>query len=188
MFPESLNYFKILLRFVVKTKKEGSLSDNCVTIPARHGKLRTILCGQRSAQVREFKASNHALITQSGVINQTWNPVSLELKDTEVRAYRTDPVQVRSCPSNSCFSLKYHLLWFNVQGFPTILAFGADKDSRVTYEGARTASAIEPYSREQLEINVGPAQVSELTGPDVMEEKCGSAAIYFVSFLPDILD
>ncbi|KAI7998226.1 hypothetical protein LOK49_LG10G01323 [Camellia lanceoleosa] len=26
------------------------------------------------------------------------------------------------------------------------------------------------------------------TGPDVMEEKCGSAAICFVAFLPDILD
>ncbi|XLU18499.1 hypothetical protein S245_054565, partial [Arachis hypogaea] len=30
-------------------------------------------------------------------------PVSLELKDTVVRAYRTDPVQVRSCPSISLF-------------------------------------------------------------------------------------
>ncbi|XLT22974.1 hypothetical protein HN873_054266 [Arachis hypogaea] len=30
-------------------------------------------------------------------------PVSLELKDTVVRAYRTDPVQVRSCPFISLF-------------------------------------------------------------------------------------
>ena len=37
-----------------------------------------------------------ALITQPLFINQTWDPVSLELKDTEVRSYRTDPVQVRS--------------------------------------------------------------------------------------------
>ncbi|KAK8546697.1 hypothetical protein V6N13_067892 [Hibiscus sabdariffa] len=42
----------------------------------------------------EVQASNHALITQSEFINQTWNPVSLELKETEVRAYRTDPVQM----------------------------------------------------------------------------------------------
>ncbi|KAK7378247.1 hypothetical protein VNO80_03685 [Phaseolus coccineus] len=36
---------------------------------------------------------NHALITGSWFIHQTSVPVSLELKDTEVRAYRTDPVQ-----------------------------------------------------------------------------------------------
>ncbi|KAF2292344.1 hypothetical protein GH714_020374 [Hevea brasiliensis] len=77
---------------------------------------------------------------------------------------------------------------FNVQGFPTILVFGADKDSPFPYEGARTASAIESFALEQLETNVAPPEVTELTGPDVMEEKCGSAAICFVAFLPDILD
>ncbi|OMP07536.1 Thioredoxin [Corchorus olitorius] len=77
---------------------------------------------------------------------------------------------------------------YKVQGFPTILVFGADKDSPVPYEGARTASAIESFALEQLETNVGPAEVTELTGPDVMDEKCGSAAICFVAFLPDILD
>ena len=46
---------------------------------------------------RSGVAVNHALIIRSRFINQTWFPVSLELKDTEVRAYRTDPVQVRSC-------------------------------------------------------------------------------------------
>ncbi|CAL5342353.1 unnamed protein product [Camellia sinensis] len=77
---------------------------------------------------------------------------------------------------------------FNVQGFPTILVFGADKDSPLPYEGARTASAIESFALVQLETNVSPPEVTELTGPDVMEEKCGSAAICFVAFLPDILD
>ncbi|CAN0914309.1 Protein disulfide-isomerase like 2-2 [Linum grandiflorum] len=77
---------------------------------------------------------------------------------------------------------------FNVQGFPTILVFGTDKDSPMTYEGARTASAIESFALVQLETDVAPPEVTELTGPDVMEEKCGSAAICFVSFLPDILD
>ncbi|XP_008229815.1 PREDICTED: protein disulfide isomerase-like 2-3 [Prunus mume] len=77
---------------------------------------------------------------------------------------------------------------FNVQGFPTILIFGADKDTPLPYEGARTAKAIESFALEQLETNVAPAEVTELTGPDVMEEKCGSAAICFVAFLPDILD
>lgn len=54
---------------------------------------------------------------------------------------------------------------FNVQGFPTILVFGADKDSPIPYEGARTASAIESFALEQLDTNVAPPEVTELTGP-----------------------
>lgn len=54
---------------------------------------------------------------------------------------------------------------YNVQGFPTILVFGADKESPVTYEGARTASAIESFGLEQLETNVAPPEVVELTSP-----------------------
>ncbi|CAA7407608.1 unnamed protein product [Spirodela intermedia] len=77
---------------------------------------------------------------------------------------------------------------FNVQGFPTILVFGHDKDSPQPYEGARTASAIESFALEQLETNVAPPEVLELSGPDVMETKCAPAAICFVGFLPDILD
>lgn len=87
-----------------------------------------------------------------------------------------------------CDSDKSLMSRFSVQGFPTILVFGADKDTPVPYEGARTASAIESFALEQLETNVAPPEVTELTGPDVMEEKCGSAAICFVAFLPDILD
>ncbi|CAI8586514.1 unnamed protein product [Vicia faba] len=77
---------------------------------------------------------------------------------------------------------------FNVQGFPTILVFGADKDTPVPYEGVRTASAIESFALEQLETNVAPPEVTELHSAEVLEEKCGSAAICFVAFLPDILD
>ncbi|CAL5188248.1 unnamed protein product [Lathyrus oleraceus] len=47
--------------------------------------------------MRFILAVNHALITRSRFIHQTYVPVSLEIKDTVVRAYRTDPVQVRSC-------------------------------------------------------------------------------------------
>lgn len=54
---------------------------------------------------------------------------------------------------------------FGVQGFPTILVFGADKDTPVPYEGARTASAIESFALGQLETNVAPPEVTELTGP-----------------------
>ncbi|CAH9089327.1 unnamed protein product [Cuscuta europaea] len=87
-----------------------------------------------------------------------------------------------------CDAEKSLMSRFNVQGFPTILVFGADKDQPVPYNGARTASAIESFSLEQLEMNVSPPEVTELTGPDVMEEKCNSAPLCFVAFLPDILD
>ncbi|XXG83464.1 hypothetical protein AAC387_Pa10g1208 [Persea americana] len=56
------------------------------------------------------------------------------------------------------------------------------------YEGPRAASAIEYYALEQLETNVSPPEVTELTGQVVMEDKCGLAAICFVAFQPDILD
>ncbi|XP_012486403.1 protein disulfide-isomerase like 2-2 isoform X2 [Gossypium raimondii] len=87
-----------------------------------------------------------------------------------------------------CDSEKSLMSRYKVQGFPTILAFGADKDGPIPYEGARNASSIESFALEQLETNVGPAEVTEVIGPDVMEDKCGSAAICFVAFLPDILD
>ncbi|KAK4492825.1 hypothetical protein RD792_000150 [Penstemon davidsonii] len=87
-----------------------------------------------------------------------------------------------------CDAEKSLMSRFSVQGFPTILVFGADKDSPYPYEGARSASAIESFALEQLETNAAPLEVTELTSPDVLEEKCGSAAICFVAFLPDILD
>ncbi|XP_074577688.1 protein disulfide isomerase-like 2-3 [Curcuma longa] len=87
-----------------------------------------------------------------------------------------------------CDAEKSLMSRFGVQGFPTILVFGLDKSNPYPYEGLRTASAIEAFGLEQLEANLGPAEVFELTGPDVMEDKCASAAICFVSFLPDILD
>ncbi|XP_076902373.1 protein disulfide isomerase-like 2-3 [Bidens hawaiensis] len=88
----------------------------------------------------------------------------------------------------NCDDEKSLMSRYKVQGFATILVFGADKENPITYEGARTASAIESFALVQHETNVAPPEVTELTGPDVMEEKCGSAAICFVAFLPDILD
>ena len=49
-----------------------------------------------SVPEEEHQAVNHALIKGSRFIHQTSVPVFLDLKDTEVPAYRTDPVQVRS--------------------------------------------------------------------------------------------
>ncbi|XP_031473210.1 protein disulfide isomerase-like 2-3 [Nymphaea colorata] len=87
-----------------------------------------------------------------------------------------------------CDAEKSLMSRYNVQGFPTILVFGADKDSPYPYEGERAASAIERFAIEQLETIVQPVEVNELTSPTVMEEKCATSAICFVAFLPDILD
>ncbi|CAM8949768.1 unnamed protein product [Rhodiola kirilowii] len=88
----------------------------------------------------------------------------------------------------NCDEEKSIMARFNVQSFPTILVFGADKDAPTPYEGGRTASAIELFALEQLETNSAPPEVTELTSEAVFEEKCGPAAICFVAFLPDILD
>ncbi|KAK8555363.1 hypothetical protein V6N13_045896 [Hibiscus sabdariffa] len=87
-----------------------NMTKNMVTAFLQgQGKLGTILSDQ-DGPTRSNQISNHALITQPQFINQTWNPVSLELKDTEVRAYRTDPVQVRSYHFYSQSKFKYHWL------------------------------------------------------------------------------
>ncbi|PSS35318.1 Neuronal pentraxin receptor like [Actinidia chinensis var. chinensis] len=70
-----------------------SLSDNRLTIPTDREQLRTILYGPGRSEQGQPGAVNHALVKRSCFIHQTWEPVSLEVKDTEVRAYRTDPVQ-----------------------------------------------------------------------------------------------
>ena len=44
----------------------------------------------------------------------------------------------------------------NVQGFPTILVFGSDKEIPMPYGGARMTTAIESFSLEKLEMNVSP--------------------------------
>ncbi|CAM6083794.1 unnamed protein product [Calypogeia fissa] len=77
---------------------------------------------------------------------------------------------------------------YGVKGFPTILFFGADKSNPSPYEGGRVASDIEAFALRQLEEHAVTPEVVELTGPDVLESKCSSAAICFVTFLPDILD
>ena len=81
-----------MYRRLKKKEKESvrQLQDH----PSQRLWLRTILhC--LNGQLTKL-AVNHALVMQSRFIHQTWSPASFEIKDTEVRAYRTDPVQVRS--------------------------------------------------------------------------------------------
>ncbi|KAL8232942.1 hypothetical protein R6Q57_002720 [Mikania cordata] len=47
---------------------------------------------QRSS-TKPWSSVNHALVKRSQFINQTWVSVFFGIKNTEVRAYRTDPVQ-----------------------------------------------------------------------------------------------
>ncbi|MCO5609887.1 hypothetical protein L7F22_064120 [Adiantum nelumboides] len=87
-----------------------------------------------------------------------------------------------------CDAEKELMSRFGVQGFPTILVFGSDKENPSPYEGARVASAIESFALAHLETNAITPEVSELTGQDVLKKNCEPAAICFVAFLPDILD
>eukprot|EP00244_Chara_vulgaris_P011056 TRINITY_DN5310_c0_g1_i3.p1 TRINITY_DN5310_c0_g1~~TRINITY_DN5310_c0_g1_i3.p1 ORF type:complete len:458 (+),score=109.63 TRINITY_DN5310_c0_g1_i3:200-1573(+) len=77
---------------------------------------------------------------------------------------------------------------YKIQGYPTILLFGADKQKPIPYEGPRTASGIESYAKEQAATNVPPPELVELINQDVLDTKCVKSAICFVAFLPDILD
>ena len=56
----------------------------------------TILYSHQITPIRRILAVNHALAQRSECINQTEVLASLLVKDAAVRAYRTDPVQVRS--------------------------------------------------------------------------------------------
>ncbi|CAK9259751.1 unnamed protein product [Sphagnum jensenii] len=87
------------------------------------------------------------------------------------------------CDAETSLAQKY-----GVKGFPTIMLFAHDKQNPSLYEGARVAGAIESYALSQLELKVVAPEVLELAGQDVLENECGSAAICFVTFLPDILD
>ncbi|KAL3687881.1 hypothetical protein R1sor_014190 [Riccia sorocarpa] len=87
-----------------------------------------------------------------------------------------------------CDTEKSLMSKFGVKGFPTILVFGVDKSNPSPYEGGRLASDIESFALRQLEDTVTTPEIVELTGQDVLDAKCSSAAICFITFLPDILD
>uniref|UniRef100_A0A0D3DFB1 Uncharacterized protein n=1 Tax=Brassica oleracea var. oleracea TaxID=109376 RepID=A0A0D3DFB1_BRAOL len=72
-----------------------NLSDNRATTLAR-SRPDQIAILYSSDSPKTILAVNHTQIARPCFINQGLGPVSLEIKDTEVRTYRTDPVQVRS--------------------------------------------------------------------------------------------
>ncbi|KAG6423466.1 hypothetical protein SASPL_113862 [Salvia splendens] len=135
--------------------------------------------GSRSVDLQVLQPKAEAMCGHCKKLAPEWKKAANSLKG-QVKLGHVDCDADKSCQSL--------MSRYNVQGFPTIMVFGADKDSPFPYEGARTASAIESFALEQLEANAAPPEVTELTSPDVVEEKCGSAAICFVAFLPDILD
>ena len=61
---------------------------------------------------------------------------------------------------------------YGVQGFPTILLFGSDKENPTPYQGARDASSIVNFALVLKEAHAIPPEVVELTG-QVMQ-KTGS--------------
>ena len=106
---------------VVQKKVLGESVRQPLDHPNRsRNQLRTILYGRGRPKQDQPGAVNHALVKRSRFIHQTWEPVSLEVKDTEVRAYRTDPVQVRSCffvstsSLYTCHCLQHASMWDSV--------------------------------------------------------------------------
>eukprot|EP00850_Spirogloea_muscicola_P002953 SM000011S19131 [mRNA] locus=s11:1045091:1047897:- [translate_table: standard] len=77
---------------------------------------------------------------------------------------------------------------YGIKGFPTILVFGADKESPVPYEGPRSASAIESFAQDHLEANAVAPEVLELSNQNVLDQYCAKSTICFLAFLPNILD
>uniref|UniRef100_A0A453M606 Uncharacterized protein n=1 Tax=Aegilops tauschii subsp. strangulata TaxID=200361 RepID=A0A453M606_AEGTS len=80
-----------------RAKMIFSLSDNLWATLHRHEPSRNDPLQPSDCPFREILAVNHALAQRSECINQTEVLASLLVKDAAVRAYRTDPVQVRSC-------------------------------------------------------------------------------------------
>lgn len=87
-------------------------------------------------------------------------------------------------PDKVYYVLQSIQIRFNVQGFPTILVFGADKSKPVPYEGARSASAIESFALEQLDSILGPVEVTELTGPVLFNICCFPNIVFRWYFSP----
>ncbi|RVW13317.1 Protein disulfide isomerase-like 2-3 [Vitis vinifera] len=80
-----------------------------------------------------------------------------------------------------CDSDKSLMSRFSVQGFPTILVFGADKILQYPYEGARTASAIESFALGSWKRMLHPLKMS-------WRRSVAQLPFVLVAFLPDILD
>lgn len=54
---------------------------------------------------------------------------------------------------------------YNIQGFPSILVFGNDKQNPIPYEGGRVAAAIESFALDLLQSGPVTPEVVEITGP-----------------------
>jgi protein disulfide-isomerase A6 len=82
---------------------------------------------------------------------------------------------------------------FGVRGFPTFKVFPAGAkngdSSAEDYNGARESSEFVKFLQMKLHEGGAAARGAvELTGQDVLQEKCGSKRLCLVAFLPDLLD
>eukprot|EP00904_Undaria_pinnatifida_P007296 jgi/Undpi1/3697/HiC_scaffold_16.g07067.m1 len=78
---------------------------------------------------------------------------------------------------------------YGVQGYPTIKAFPAGKKrGPQDYNGPREAPGIVEYATEMLEKSGWTPKTPQLTGRDVIDEKCGGTKICVIAALPHILD
>ncbi|CAM9505524.1 unnamed protein product [Ascophyllum nodosum] len=78
---------------------------------------------------------------------------------------------------------------YGVQGYPTIKAFPpGPKKGPQDYNGPRESAGIVDYATEMLERSGWVPKVPQLTGRDVIDEKCGGTKICVIAALPHILD
>ncbi|CAN0229310.1 unnamed protein product [Pylaiella littoralis] len=78
---------------------------------------------------------------------------------------------------------------YGVQGYPTIKTFPAGpKKAPQDYNGPREAAGIVDYATGILERSGWVPKVPQLTGKDIIDEKCGGTKICVIAALPHILD
>ena len=106
-----------------------------------------------------------------------WERASRDLAPRGVKLGAVD------CTANEALCAR-----FSVQGYPTIIAFGADKGTPVPYEGARTAEGIVSYASERAAKEGPPPDVPQLTSPDAFAAACAARQACVLAFLPHILD
>ena len=78
---------------------------------------------------------------------------------------------------------------YGVRGYPTIKFFPAGKKkSAEEYNGGRTAEDIINWANEQVQENLPPPELLQITSNEVLEDACNNHPLCVISVLPHILD
>ena len=106
-----------------------------------------------------------------------WAQASAELAPKGVKLGAVD------CTAHEALCAKYE-----VKGYPTILAFGADKGKPTPYEGPRKADGIVSFAAARAAVEGPPPDVPQLTSGATFADVCAGRQACVLAFLPHILD